>query len=56
MLFSNLYHKGRIHERMKDYRNAIIAYQESTLYNTHNESKVYFHMSTCYRQLKNYRQ
>jgi len=56
MLFSNLYHKGRIHERFKDYRNAILAYHESTLYNTQNDSKVYFHMSACYRKLTNYRQ
>lgn len=56
MLFSNLYQKGRIHERLKDYRNAILAYQESTLYNTQNDPKVYFHMSACYRHLKNYRQ
>ena len=56
LLFSNLYNKGRIHERLKDYRNAILAYQESTLYNTQNDSNVYFHLSSCYRHLKNYRQ
>ncbi len=56
MLFSNLYHKGRIHEKMKDYRNAIVAYQESTLYNSQNDSKVYFRLAACYRHLKNYRQ